>query len=88
NTIINDIDNKSLQLFEEYKSILYNALEIIQEQENINNIQWAQAIQRSFKDFTQLLESEYDYNVVIEIGEKPNNKLFKVHSIILHQRSL
>ncbi|RIB12754.1 hypothetical protein C2G38_2199825 [Gigaspora rosea] len=40
------------------------------------------------QDFTQLLESEYNYNVVIEIGKQPNNQLFKVHSAILYQRSL
>ncbi|RIB27665.1 hypothetical protein C2G38_2159950 [Gigaspora rosea] len=40
------------------------------------------------QDFTQLLESEYDYNVVIEVGEKPNIQLFKGHSAILYQRSL
>ncbi|RIB27887.1 hypothetical protein C2G38_1662692 [Gigaspora rosea] len=36
----------------------------------------------------QLLESEYDYNVVIEVGKQPNIQLFKVHSVILYQRSL
>ncbi|RIB27315.1 hypothetical protein C2G38_2160939 [Gigaspora rosea] len=40
------------------------------------------------QDLTQLLESEYDCNVVIEVGEKPNNKNFKAHSAILYQRSL
>src|SRR5260363_261276 len=40
------------------------------------------------QDFTQLLENEYDYNVVIEVGEQPNIKLFKAHSAILYQRSL
>ncbi|RIB27283.1 BTB/POZ protein [Gigaspora rosea] len=40
------------------------------------------------QDFTQLLESEYDYNVVIEVGERPNNQIFRGHSAILYQRSL
>ncbi|RIB19683.1 hypothetical protein C2G38_2141527 [Gigaspora rosea] len=40
------------------------------------------------QDFTQLLESEYDYNVVIEVGKQPNVQLFKAHSVILYQRSL
>ncbi|RIB25710.1 hypothetical protein C2G38_2066731, partial [Gigaspora rosea] len=40
------------------------------------------------QDFTQLLENEYDYNVVIEVGDQPNIKLFKAHSAILYQRSL
>ena len=39
------------------------------------------------QDLTQLLECEYDYNVVIEVGEKPNGKIFKAHSAILYQRS-
>ncbi|RIB16558.1 hypothetical protein C2G38_2189582 [Gigaspora rosea] len=34
-------------------------------------------------DFAQLLESEYDYNVVIKI----NNQFFKLHSLVLYQRS-
>ncbi|CAG8798862.1 22328_t:CDS:1, partial [Gigaspora rosea] len=34
-------DNKSMKLFEEYKSVLLGALKIVQEQENTNNIQWA-----------------------------------------------
>ncbi|RIB16443.1 hypothetical protein C2G38_2189900 [Gigaspora rosea] len=40
------------------------------------------------QDLTQILESEYDCNVVIEVGENPNNKNFKAHSAILYQRSL
>ncbi|RIB04273.1 hypothetical protein C2G38_695502 [Gigaspora rosea] len=40
------------------------------------------------QDFTQLLENEYLYDVVIEVGEQPNTKRFKVHSVILYQRSL
>ncbi|RIB27577.1 hypothetical protein C2G38_2137768 [Gigaspora rosea] len=40
------------------------------------------------QDFTQLLESGYDYNVVIQVGERPNIQLFKGHSAILYQRSL
>ncbi|RIB08195.1 hypothetical protein C2G38_2212261 [Gigaspora rosea] len=39
------------------------------------------------QDFTQLLKSEYDYNVIIKVGEKPNTQIFKVHSAILYQRS-
>ncbi|RIB04417.1 hypothetical protein C2G38_2149033 [Gigaspora rosea] len=40
------------------------------------------------QDFTQLLESEYDYNVAVEVGVRPNVQLFKAHSVILYQRSL
>ncbi|CAG8799566.1 12547_t:CDS:1, partial [Cetraspora pellucida] len=34
-------------------------------------------------DFAQLLESEYDYNVIVKVGEKS----FKLHSLVLYQRS-
>ncbi|RIB22075.1 hypothetical protein C2G38_2243525 [Gigaspora rosea] len=34
-------------------------------------------------DFAQLLETEYDYNVVVKVG----NQHFKLHSLILYQRS-
>jgi hypothetical protein len=40
------------------------------------------------QDFTKLLESEYNYDTIIEVGEQPNIQLFKVHSVILYQRSL
>ncbi|RIB19719.1 hypothetical protein C2G38_2245001 [Gigaspora rosea] len=40
------------------------------------------------QDFTQLLESKFDYNVVIEVGERPNIQLFEGHSVVLYQRSL
>ncbi|RHZ60908.1 hypothetical protein Glove_350g150 [Diversispora epigaea] len=39
------------------------------------------------KDLSQLLEDPTDYNVSIEIGEAPNNQIFKVHSYILQSRS-
>ncbi|RIB22071.1 hypothetical protein C2G38_1031433 [Gigaspora rosea] len=34
-------------------------------------------------DFAQLLETEYDYNIIVKIG----NQNFKLHSLILYQRS-
>ncbi|RIB27673.1 hypothetical protein C2G38_2159960 [Gigaspora rosea] len=40
------------------------------------------------QDLSQLLKSEYDYNVVITVCEQPNIQLFKGHSAILYQRSL
>ncbi|RIB21095.1 hypothetical protein C2G38_2177582 [Gigaspora rosea] len=40
------------------------------------------------QDFTQLLESEYGYDVIVEVGEQQNCRLFKVHSAILYQRSI
>ncbi|CAG8811936.1 10062_t:CDS:2, partial [Cetraspora pellucida] len=52
----NDDDNtESSQIFEEYKSLLRDALEIVQEQENSNNVQWAQSVQESFKGVQNLV---------------------------------
>ncbi|RIB22078.1 hypothetical protein C2G38_1031752 [Gigaspora rosea] len=34
-------------------------------------------------DFAQLLETEYEYNVIVKVG----NQHFKLHSLILYQRS-
>ena len=42
---------------------------------------------RLSNDLTQLLEKPIDYNVTIEIGEAPNNQIFKLHSYILQSRS-
>src|SRR5260364_413996 len=39
------------------------------------------------QDFTKLLENEYNYDTIIEVGEQPNAQLFKVHSAILYQCS-
>ncbi|CAG8749721.1 13818_t:CDS:2, partial [Cetraspora pellucida] len=56
NLISNDDENNELlQLFKQYKSVLHDALKIMQEQENANNIQWAQAVQRSFKSVQDLV---------------------------------
>ncbi|RHZ60980.1 hypothetical protein Glove_350g74 [Diversispora epigaea] len=41
---------------------------------------------RLSNDLTQLLEDPIDYNVSIEVGEAPNNQIFKVHSYILQSR--
>ncbi|RIB14774.1 hypothetical protein C2G38_2143888 [Gigaspora rosea] len=38
---------------------------------------------RFSNDFAQLLESEYDYNVIVKIGQQS----FKLHSLVLYQRS-
>ncbi|CAG8480413.1 3772_t:CDS:2 [Cetraspora pellucida] len=37
-------------------------------------------------DLATLFENETEYNVVIEVGEAPNNHSFKAHSIILNSR--
>jgi hypothetical protein len=39
------------------------------------------------KDFSNLLKNNNDYNVKIKVGEKPNIKEFKLHSVILSSRS-
>ncbi|CAG8677653.1 8470_t:CDS:2, partial [Ambispora leptoticha] len=39
------------------------------------------------QDFTKILESEYNYDTIIEVGEQPDTQLFMVHSAILYQRS-
>ncbi|RIB14389.1 hypothetical protein C2G38_2195264 [Gigaspora rosea] len=36
----------------------------------------------------ELLKNSDKYNVIIEVGQEPNNQAFKVHSIILNSRSL
>ncbi|RIB02329.1 BTB/POZ protein [Gigaspora rosea] len=38
---------------------------------------------RFSNDFAQLLESEYDYNVIVKVGQQS----FKLHSLVLYQRS-
>ncbi|CAG8771614.1 16731_t:CDS:1, partial [Gigaspora rosea] len=54
-------DNESMQLFEEYKSVLFGALKIVQEQENTNNIQWARSVQGSFKGIQSLVTDVQSY---------------------------
>ncbi|CAG8586231.1 5549_t:CDS:1, partial [Scutellospora calospora] len=39
--------------------------------------------ERFSNDFAQLLESEYDYNVIVKVEEQS----FKLHSLVLYQRS-
>ncbi|RIB01859.1 hypothetical protein C2G38_2293685 [Gigaspora rosea] len=43
--------------------------------------------QKLSQDFTHLLENEYGYDTIVEVGEQQNTRLFKVHSAILYQRS-
>ncbi|KAF0521120.1 btb/poz domain-containing protein 19-like [Gigaspora margarita] len=38
-------------------------------------------------DFSNLLESSQDFDTKIKVGEEPNIKEFKAHSIILSTRS-
>ncbi|RHZ84866.1 hypothetical protein Glove_74g211 [Diversispora epigaea] len=46
-----------------------------------------QFYERLSDDLTQLLENPIDYNVTIEIGEEPDNQIYKVHSYILQSRN-
>ncbi|RHZ84869.1 hypothetical protein Glove_74g218 [Diversispora epigaea] len=43
--------------------------------------------ERLSNDLTQLLENPIDYNVTIEVGEEPDNQIYKVHSYILQSRN-
>ncbi|RIB01979.1 concanavalin A-like lectin/glucanase domain-containing protein [Gigaspora rosea] len=36
------------------------------------------------ENLTKLLESEYNYDTIIEVGEQPDAQLFKIHSAILY----
>ncbi|CAG8825280.1 5968_t:CDS:2, partial [Cetraspora pellucida] len=56
-----DNNNGSTQIFEEYKSILLDALKIVQEQENANNIQWTQSVQGSFRGIQNLVTDIQSY---------------------------
>ncbi|CAG8453932.1 631_t:CDS:2 [Cetraspora pellucida] len=48
-SLVNNIsDEEPCQLFEEYKSILQDALTIVQEQHAASNTQWAQSVYKSF----------------------------------------
>ena len=39
-------------------------------------------------NYLELLDDKEDFNVVINIGESPNTKIFRAHSAILRYRSL
>ncbi|CAG8713057.1 1695_t:CDS:1, partial [Scutellospora calospora] len=47
----------------------------------------SQFLYRLSHDLTELLDEGDDYNVLIEVGDSPNNKVFKLHSVILRHRS-
>ncbi|CAB4409818.1 unnamed protein product [Rhizophagus irregularis] len=55
NSISDDDDDQTIQLFKDYKLILHEALRIVEEQENISNKRWAQAVQTSFKGIKNLV---------------------------------
>ncbi|RIB19878.1 hypothetical protein C2G38_1234984 [Gigaspora rosea] len=39
-------------------------------------------------DCLELLDDKEDFNVIINVGESPNNKIFQAHTNILRYRSL
>lgn len=45
-------------------------------------------LSKLFNDLSNLLNDSDDYNVLLEIGQTPNTKVFKAHSIILRARCL
>ncbi|PKK51489.1 hypothetical protein RhiirC2_803292 [Rhizophagus irregularis] len=55
NSMSDDDDDQKMQLFKDYKLILCQALKIVEEQDNIGNIRWAQAVQTSFKGIKSLV---------------------------------
>ena len=68
-------NEESLQLFSKYKSTLQDALEIVQEQENSNNIQWAEAVQKSFEGIENLVRDIKSYK-----KRKTNPRTWKDHN--------
>lgn len=45
-------------------------------------------LSKLFTDVSNLLKNSDDYNVLLEIGQPPNIKVFRAHSIILKARCL
>ena len=45
-------------------------------------------LSKLFNDVSNLLKNSDDYNVLLEIGQTPNIRIFKAHSIILRTRCL
>ena len=45
-------------------------------------------LSRLFNDISNLLKNSDDYDVLLEIGQAPNTRVFKAHSIILKARCL
>ncbi|RIB10114.1 hypothetical protein C2G38_212869 [Gigaspora rosea] len=48
----------------------------------------AKFFEKLSNNYLELLEDKEDYNVIINIGEAPNVKIFQAHSAILKHRSL
>jgi hypothetical protein len=45
-------------------------------------------LSKLFNDVSNLLKNSDDYNVLLEIGQAPNTRVFKAHSTILRARCL
>ncbi|RIB20997.1 hypothetical protein C2G38_2177852 [Gigaspora rosea] len=39
-------------------------------------------------NYIELLDDKEDFNIIINVGESPNTKIFQAHSAILRSRSL
>ncbi|RIB00041.1 hypothetical protein C2G38_1366236 [Gigaspora rosea] len=48
----------------------------------------AKFFEKLSNNYLELLEDKDDFNVIIKIGEAPNDKVFQAHSAILKHRSL
>ena len=80
----NDDDgNQMMQLFKDYKSTLCEALRIVEEQENIGNKRWAQAVQTSFKGIKNLVTdiNKYKRKITNPRTWKDHNR----HTMFLEQ---
>ncbi|RIB22794.1 BTB/POZ protein [Gigaspora rosea] len=45
-------------------------------------------LEKLSNNYLELLDDEEDFNVIINVGESPNNKIFRAHSPVLRYRSL
>jgi hypothetical protein len=76
NSTSDDDDDQKMQLFKDYKLILCEALRIVEEQENIGNKRWAEAVQTSFKGIKNLVTdiNKYERQITNPRTWKDHNK--------------
>jgi hypothetical protein len=76
NSTSDDDDDQKMQLFKDYKLILCEALRIVEEQENIGNKRWAEAVQTSFKGIKNLVTdiNKYERQITNPHTWKDHNK--------------
>ena len=48
----------------------------------------AKFFEKLSNDCLELLDDKEDFNVIINVGDSPNNKIFQAHTNILRYRSL